>query len=142
MLISTYLRVLKVHMFSCHGYHNTNCAFTPFSFAHLSCSLRPPPPPPPPRYSPYPTPSPMPSSPTFTRRSVWDGSTAAKFNWTYHDATTFSRYSEETSYENSLLVKHRYATYWGKRCVWGYGEVRYSRGWILGFVERVDTGFC
>ncbi|KAI8320593.1 origin recognition complex subunit 2 [Martensiomyces pterosporus] len=31
---------------------------------------------------------------------IWDSSTLTKFNWTWHDLTTFEPYTVETSYEN------------------------------------------
>ena len=37
--------------------------------------------------------------------SVWDQTQSGRFNWLWHDVTTFEPYSEETSYENSLLVQ-------------------------------------
>ncbi|KAI0215829.1 Origin recognition complex subunit 2 [Lamellibrachia satsuma] len=36
---------------------------------------------------------------------MWDQMTASRFNWAWYDATTYAPYSEETSYENSLLVQ-------------------------------------
>jgi len=36
---------------------------------------------------------------------VWDHGTVARFNWLWHDATTFSPYTVETSFENNLLVR-------------------------------------
>ena len=37
--------------------------------------------------------------------SVWDQTKACRFNWLWHDTTTFDNYTEETSYENSILVQ-------------------------------------
>ncbi|WAR06029.1 ORC2-like protein [Mya arenaria] len=39
---------------------------------------------------------------TFT---VWDQTKCCRFRWLWYDATTFAPYTEETSYENSLLVQ-------------------------------------
>ena len=36
---------------------------------------------------------------------LWDQKKMSKFNWLYHDVTTFELYSNETSYENSLLIQ-------------------------------------
>ncbi|XP_076879701.1 origin recognition complex subunit 2 [Brachyhypopomus gauderio] len=36
---------------------------------------------------------------------VWDHSKMSTFNWLWYETTTFMPYSEETSYENSLLVQ-------------------------------------
>ncbi|MEE6508235.1 hypothetical protein FKM82_019932 [Ascaphus truei] len=36
---------------------------------------------------------------------MWDQSKLSLYNWLWYEATTFSSYIEETSYENSLLVK-------------------------------------
>jgi len=36
---------------------------------------------------------------------VWDQKRASAFNWLWYDTTTFESYSEETSYENSLMVQ-------------------------------------
>ena len=38
-------------------------------------------------------------------RSVWDQTRASRFNWLWYDVTTFATYAQETSYENSLLVR-------------------------------------
>ena len=35
---------------------------------------------------------------------VWDQNRTSAFNWLWYDTTTFEAYSEETSYENSLMV--------------------------------------
>ncbi len=35
----------------------------------------------------------------------WDQRKLSKFNWLWHDATTYEFYRDETSYENSLLVQ-------------------------------------
>lgn len=37
---------------------------------------------------------------------IWDQVKSSRFNWVWHDCTTFEPYRIETSYENSLLVKH------------------------------------
>ena len=37
---------------------------------------------------------------------LWDQTKLGRFNWLWHDVTTFEPYREETSYENSLLVQH------------------------------------
>lgn len=37
--------------------------------------------------------------------SVWDHSKMCVFNWLWYEMTTFLPYTEETSYENSLLVQ-------------------------------------
>lgn len=37
--------------------------------------------------------------------AVWDQSKCCRFKWLWYDATTFAPYTEETSYENSLLVQ-------------------------------------
>ena len=37
---------------------------------------------------------------------IWDQVTSSRFNWSWHDSTTFEPYKLETSYENSLLIKH------------------------------------
>lgn len=37
--------------------------------------------------------------------TVWDQSKCCRFKWLWYDATTFAPYTEETSYENSLLVQ-------------------------------------
>ncbi|CAJ0965290.1 unnamed protein product [Ranitomeya imitator] len=36
---------------------------------------------------------------------VWDQSKQSLYNWLWYETTTYSPYIEETSYENSLLVK-------------------------------------
>ncbi|TPX44537.1 hypothetical protein SeMB42_g04297 [Synchytrium endobioticum] len=36
---------------------------------------------------------------------LWDSLKAHRFNWMYHDATTFEHYDTEMSFENSLLMK-------------------------------------
>ena len=36
---------------------------------------------------------------------VWDQIQSGRFNWLWYDVTTFEPYTEETSYENSLLVQ-------------------------------------
>ena len=36
---------------------------------------------------------------------VWDQGRLSRFNWLWHDVTTYEPYLEETSYENSLMVK-------------------------------------
>lgn len=36
---------------------------------------------------------------------VWDQNKSSQFNWLWYDCTTFEPYSEETSYENSMLVQ-------------------------------------
>lgn len=36
---------------------------------------------------------------------VWDQNRASAFNWVWYDVTTFEPYTEETSYENSLMVQ-------------------------------------
>lgn len=36
---------------------------------------------------------------------LWDNVKASRFNWIWHDATTFDDYLVETSFENSLLVR-------------------------------------
>ena len=36
---------------------------------------------------------------------LWDQTKLSGFNWVWHDVTTFEPYREETSYENSLLVR-------------------------------------
>ena len=36
---------------------------------------------------------------------IWDQNKLSKFNWLWHDVTTFELYLEETSFENSLLVQ-------------------------------------
>ena len=36
---------------------------------------------------------------------LWDEIITSRYNWIWHDATTFERYTAETSYENSLLIK-------------------------------------
>jgi origin recognition complex subunit 2 len=35
---------------------------------------------------------------------LWDNVKSARFNWIYHDATTFNDYLVETSFENTLLM--------------------------------------
>lgn len=37
--------------------------------------------------------------------TVWDQTQMGRFNWLWYDVTTFEPYTEETSYENSLLVQ-------------------------------------
>ena len=37
--------------------------------------------------------------------SVWDQTKCSRFRWLWYDATTFAPYTEETSYENSILVQ-------------------------------------
>ena len=37
---------------------------------------------------------------------IWDQIKFGRFNWAWHDCTTFEPYKMETSYENSLLMKH------------------------------------
>eukprot|EP00794_Sanderia_malayensis_P003576 gene3576-4080_t len=36
---------------------------------------------------------------------IWDQNRSSRFNWLWYDTTTFERYTEETSFENSLLVQ-------------------------------------
>lgn len=36
---------------------------------------------------------------------LWDNVKASRFNWIWHDATTFDDYLVETSFENSLLIR-------------------------------------
>ncbi|XP_040827898.1 origin recognition complex subunit 2 isoform X1 [Ochotona curzoniae] len=36
---------------------------------------------------------------------MWDHAKQSLYNWLWYEATTYSHYTEETSYENSLLVK-------------------------------------
>ena len=36
---------------------------------------------------------------------IWDQGRLGRFNWIWHDITTYEPYLEETSYENSLMVK-------------------------------------
>jgi len=36
---------------------------------------------------------------------VWDSTKCSRFNWLWFDVTTYESYSEETSYENSLLLQ-------------------------------------
>ena len=36
---------------------------------------------------------------------LWDQKKLSRFNWVWHDTTTFEAYRDETSYENSLLVQ-------------------------------------
>ncbi|XP_052805589.1 origin recognition complex subunit 2-like [Mya arenaria] len=36
---------------------------------------------------------------------IWDQTKCCRFRWLWYDATTFAPYTEETSYENSLLVQ-------------------------------------
>ena len=36
---------------------------------------------------------------------IWDQGRLSRFNWLWHDVTTYEPYMEETSYENSLMVK-------------------------------------
>ncbi len=36
---------------------------------------------------------------------VWDQIKSSRLRWLWFDVTTFARYSDETSYENSLLVQ-------------------------------------
>ncbi|XP_075861907.1 origin recognition complex subunit 2 isoform X2 [Microcebus murinus] len=38
-------------------------------------------------------------------REVWDHAKQSLYNWLWYETTTYSPYTEETSYENSLLVK-------------------------------------
>ncbi|XP_045703630.1 origin recognition complex subunit 2 isoform X4 [Phyllostomus hastatus] len=38
-------------------------------------------------------------------REVWDHVKQSLYNWLWYETTTYSPYTEETSYENSLLVK-------------------------------------
>jgi len=37
---------------------------------------------------------------------LWDSIKIARFNWIWHDATTFDDYMVETSFENTLMVRH------------------------------------
>ncbi|XP_040213135.1 origin recognition complex subunit 2 [Rana temporaria] len=37
---------------------------------------------------------------------MWDQSKQSLYNWLWYETTTYNSYVEETSYENSLLVKH------------------------------------
>ena len=41
-------------------------------------------------------------NPFFT---VWDQNRSSRFNWLWYNTTTYERYTEETSFENSLLVQ-------------------------------------
>ena len=41
----------------------------------------------------------------FANFTVWDQTQIGRFNWLWYDVTTFEPYTEETSYENSLLVQ-------------------------------------
>jgi origin recognition complex subunit 2 len=36
---------------------------------------------------------------------LWDNVKSSRFNWIWHDATTFDDYLVETSFENSLLIR-------------------------------------
>ena len=36
---------------------------------------------------------------------IWDQNKLSRFNWLWHDVTTYKPYKEETSYENSLLMQ-------------------------------------
>ena len=36
---------------------------------------------------------------------VWDQGKCSRYNWLWYDATTYLAYTDETSYENSLLVQ-------------------------------------
>ncbi|XP_060556304.1 origin recognition complex subunit 2-like [Ruditapes philippinarum] len=36
---------------------------------------------------------------------IWDQTKCSRFRWLWYDATTFAPYTEETSYENSILVQ-------------------------------------
>ena len=36
---------------------------------------------------------------------IWDQKKLGRFNWLWHDVTTYEPYREETSYENSLLIQ-------------------------------------
>jgi len=36
---------------------------------------------------------------------VWDQNHSSRYNWLWFDVTTYDRYTEETSFENSLLVQ-------------------------------------
>ena len=36
---------------------------------------------------------------------IWDQARLSRFNWVWHDVTTYEPYLEETSYENSLMVR-------------------------------------
>ncbi len=36
---------------------------------------------------------------------IWDHKKLSRFNWLWHDVTTYSKYREESSYENSLVVQ-------------------------------------
>ncbi len=36
---------------------------------------------------------------------IWDQNRLSRFNWIWHDVTTYESYREETSFENSLLVQ-------------------------------------
>ena len=36
---------------------------------------------------------------------IWDQKKLSRFNWLWHDVTTYEPYQEETSYENSLLLR-------------------------------------
>ncbi|XP_045207430.2 origin recognition complex subunit 2-like [Mercenaria mercenaria] len=36
---------------------------------------------------------------------IWDQTKCSRFRWLWYDATTFTPYTEETSYENSILVQ-------------------------------------
>ena len=36
---------------------------------------------------------------------IWDQKKLGRFNWLWHDVTTYEPYQEETSYENSLLIQ-------------------------------------
>ncbi|XP_070244430.1 origin recognition complex subunit 2 isoform X2 [Bos mutus] len=38
-------------------------------------------------------------------KEVWDHAKQSLYNWLWYETTTYSHYTEETSYENSLLVK-------------------------------------
>jgi origin recognition complex subunit 2 len=37
--------------------------------------------------------------------TVWDQAKCSRFNWLWYDVTTYLPYTDETSYENSLLVQ-------------------------------------
>ena len=37
---------------------------------------------------------------------LWDQTKMSRFKWAWHDVTTFEGYREETSYEDSLLIRH------------------------------------
>eukprot|EP00911_Craspedida_sp_UC1_P001635 UC1_evm1s1239 len=72
---------------------------------------------------------------------MWDHGTVARFNWLWQDATTFSPYQVETSFENNLLVRANSVSVHGAQVVLK-SLTRNGRKsfWILLRAQRAHQG--